>query len=420
MKISKNAVLSLVGLALILIVAFIIGYYSVRENSLEDFTAFIQTCKDNSEDFFSESNEDYEELISEAEKAIEKKDYDSFQKLQKDIEKFMGDISTKYTEELNEKIEELKSLKLSFLDSSISEAEKLISSKNFNAARNAINEIYKKNSDLILEKKKSDLKDSFKKQISFEEGKDTTFDFFFNDYDKDGAYEAFVVIGKNENSIFNGELWFINNDLLQKLEDISTTDYRTFTINNDNILHFEVPNIKKDGSSTASIWQFKDNKVNKILTTEEGYIVQDKEGNLYLKYCSEDMQAREENPTKFSGKTVKSYFLYYENEYKEYVGNEISKDDFLKYNKGKEILDEIDNKIKKEFPEEKSIEITNIIARNNGIIHINYIVTNNDGNLYQKNVLIKNEEGTLSIVPIDNNNEKKDVRDGKVEISVFK
>lgn len=420
MKISKNAVLSLVGLAVILIIASIVGYYNVKERELEDFTAFIQSCKDHSGEYFSESNEDYEELISEAEKAIVKKDYDSFSKLQKEIEKFMGDISSKYTEELNGQIEELRSLKLSFLDSSISEAEKLISSKKFNAARNAISDIYKKNSDLILEKKRNDLKDSFKKQVNFEEGKDKTFDFFFNDYDKDGVYEAFVVIGKNENNIFNGELWFINKDLLQKLEDISTSDYKNFTIDNGDILHFEVPSIKADESSTATIWQFKDNKVEKVLTTDNGYVVQDKEGNLYLKYSAEDMEASEENPESFSGKTVKSYFLYYEDKYKEYVGNEISKDDFLGYNKGKEILDELDSKFKKKFPEAKSIKITNIISRNNGIIHINYIVNNNDGKIYQKNVLIKNEGGTLSIVPIDNNSEKEYIRDGKIELSVLK
>ena len=420
MKISKNAVLSLVGLAIILIIASIVGYYNVKERELEEFTAFIQSCKNNSDEYFSESNEDYEELINEAEEAIEKKDYDSFSKLQKEIEKFIGDISSKYTEELNGKIQELRSLNLSFLESSISEVEKLISSKNFNAARNAISDIYKKNSNLILEKKKSDLKDSFKKQVNFEEGKNTTFDFFFNDYDKDGIYEAFVVIGKNENNIFKGELWFINNDLLQKLEDISTSDYKNFTIDNGDILHFEVPNIKADGSSTATIWQFKGNKVEKVLTIDNGYVVQDKEGFLYLKYATEDMEATEENPESFNGKTIKSYFLYYENEYKEYIGNEISKDEFLGYNKGKQILDELDSKFKKKFPEAKSIEINNIISRNNGIIHINYIVNNKDGKIYQKNVLIKNEGGTLTIVPQDNDNgEKEEIRDGKVDLSVL-
>ena len=89
MKISKNAVLSLVGLAIILIIASIVGYYNVKERELEEFTAFIQSCKNNSDEYFSESNEDYEELINEAEEAIEKKDYDSFSKLQKEIEKFM-------------------------------------------------------------------------------------------------------------------------------------------------------------------------------------------------------------------------------------------------------------------------------------------------------------------------------------------
>lgn len=70
------------------------------------------------------------------------------------------------------------------------------------------------------------------------------------------------------------------------------------------------------------------------------------------------------------GHTWKPYWLYFKDgEFKEYVGEKISKADFMKYTGGKAALDKI---------EADGGTVTDILYRENGIVNINYTVTKND------------------------------------------
>ena len=116
--------------------------------------------------------------------------------------------------------------------------------------------------------------------------------------------------------------------------------------------------------------------------------------------------------------------MYWENGYKEYEGKEISNEEFIKYENGQNILNEINKEIEKKFPKFKSISIENIIYRQNGIININYIINEKDEKLYRKNVLVKCQDNTVTIEYYDvstvtGNVEKEILKDGKIELKGF-
>ena len=125
----KDTIFTIIGLIIVLSVAAIAGNYNVKTKKINEFSNFVKDCKGIYDNYFSEKNEKYDELLSRAEKDIAEKDYDSFDSLEKEFESFINEISTEYTEELTASLKKLKDLNLSFLDSSISEVERLISEK---------------------------------------------------------------------------------------------------------------------------------------------------------------------------------------------------------------------------------------------------------------------------------------------------
>jgi len=131
-----------------------------------------------------------------------------------------------------------------------------------------------------------------------------------------------------------------------------------------------------------------------------------------------------QEPVIWSGNALNTYYLYWKNGYKEYEGREISNEDFIKYENGQNVLDEIKKEIKRKFPENKSITLENIIYRQNGIININYIINEKDEKLYKKNVLVNIKDNVVSIK--DNNiststeNTIKEIlKDGNIDLKGF-
>ena len=181
----KDIVFTIIGLIIVLSIAAVAGNYNAKTKKIDEFKNFVKDCKGIYDNYFSEKNDEYDKLLLKAEEAIKNKEYSSFNSLEKEFESFINEISTEYTEELTNSLKKLKDLKLSFLDSSISEVEKLISEKKFSAAREAINDIYKKNNDIIVEKKKSNIKEKISKAVNFKSENDSVFDIFFEDYENE-------------------------------------------------------------------------------------------------------------------------------------------------------------------------------------------------------------------------------------------
>lgn len=420
----KDTIFTIIGLIIVLSVAAVAGNYNVKTKKINEFSNFVKDCKEIYDNYFSEKNEKYDELLSRAEKAIIERDYDSFDSLEKEFESFINEISTEYTEELTASLKKLKDLNLSFLDSSISEVEKLISEKKFSSAREAINDIYKKNNDIIVQKKKSNLKDKISKAANFKSEKDSVFDFFFYDYDNDKDYEAYAVVGKMNGEAFQGSIWFANDEIVEKILDKTSKKYLPSIIKNDYNIHFEFPTFGEKDEVSTTLWGVKDNKPEKILQTTSGYISQSKEGEIIFTLPTNEITSNVTEPNVWSGHAFNTYYLYWENGYKEYEGKELSNEEFVKYENGQNILNEINKEIENKFPNFKSISIENIIYRQNGIININYIINEKDEKLYKKNVLVKCQDNIVSIEYYDvstvtGNVEKEILKDGKMELKGF-
>ena len=420
----KDTIFTIIGLIIVLSVAAVAGNYNVKTKKINEFSNFVKDCKEIYDNYFSEKNEKYDELLSRAEKAIIEKDYDSFDSLEKEFESFISEISTEYTEELTASLKKLKDLNLSFLDSSISEVEKLISEKKFSSAREAINDIYKKNNDIIVQKKKSNLKDKISEAANFKSEKDSVFDFFFYDYDNDKDYEAYAVVGKMNGEAFQGSIWFANDEIVEKILDKTSKKYLPSIIKNNYNIHFEFPTFGENDEVSTTLWGVKDNNPEEILQTTSGYISQNKEGELIFTLSTNEVTSNVTEPNVWSGHSFNTYYLYWENGYKEYEGKELSNEEFVKYENGQNILNEINKEIEKKFPNFKSISIENIIYRQNGIININYIINEKDEKLYRKNVLVKCQDNTATIEYYDvstitGNVEKEILKDGKIELKGF-
>ena len=56
-----------------------------------------------------------------------------------------------------------------------------------------------------------------------------------------------------------------------------------------------------------------------------------------------------QEPVIWSGNALNTYYLYWKNGYKEYEGREISNEDFIKYENGQNVLDEIKKEIKRKL-----------------------------------------------------------------------
>lgn len=420
----KDIVFTIIGLIIVLSIAAVAGNYNAKTKKIDEFKNFVKDCKGIYDNYFSEKNDEYDKLLLKAEEAIKNKKYSSFDSLEKEFESFINEISTEYTEELTTSVQKLKDLNLSFLDSSISEVEKLINEKKFSAAREAINYIYKKNNDIIVEKKKSNIKEKISKAVNFKSEKYSVFDLFFEDYENDNDYEAYAVVGKMIGEDFEGSIWFANDDIVEKISDKSTKKYSPSIIKNEYNSHFQFPTFGDNNEVSTTLWGVKNDKPEEILETTSGYIFQNKEGDLSFILPTNEVIANIQEPSVWSGNALNTYYLYWENGYKEYEGREISNEDFIKYENGQNVLDEIKKEIERKFPENKSITLENIIYRQNGVININYIINEKDEKLYKKNVLVKVEDNVVSIK--DNNIStttenivKEILKDGTIDLNGF-
>ena len=253
----------------------------------------------------------------------------------------------------------------------------------------------------MFKRKKAILKIKFLRLLNFKSEKDSVFDFFFYDYDNDEDYEAYAVVGKMSGEAFQGSIWFANDEIVEKILDKTSKKYLPLIIKNDYNSHFEFPTFGDNNEVSTTLWGVKNDKPEEILQTTSGYIFQNKEGDLIFILPTNEVTSNVTEPNAWSGHALNTYYLYWENGYKEYEGKELSNEDFVKYENGQNILNEINKEIERKFPRIKSISIENIIYRQNGIININYIINEKDEKLYRKNVLVKCQDNTASIEDYD-------------------
>lgn len=218
----------------------------------------------------------------------------------------------------------------------------------------------------------------------------------YDDLDGDGKNELIAVFGREYTDSDNkkrvsGELWFASENTAAKFASVKYF----YGIDIENLSDiFEIKNI--DGHSVIFIkkvsdyreyyysylYEIRGGNIRELdMSGKFGEITDLGGGNFSaVKY---DRDRTSDNSDTYL--TQKNYWFYFENgEFKEYIGEKITKADLMKYNGGKAISDKIS---------EDGGEITNIIYRKNNIININYTVID-DGILYNKFCTVDVSGGT--------------------------
>lgn len=198
-------------------------------------------------------------------------------------------------------------------------------------------------------------------QTAASEGEERTFDItdeLFGDFDGDGRYELIAgcagyywyTDGK-KTEILKDEFWGMNLDKI----DVGGQTVITMSVENGKHTYLYIMKNGEFAELEAS------GKFGKITAS----------GNGIFTAVSHDY----DNCVGIDREhTWKPYWLYFEDgEFKEYVGERITKADFMKYTGGKAALDGI----------EADGAVTDILYRENGIVNINYTVTK-DGGVFNK------------------------------------
>lgn len=218
-------------------------------------------------------------------------------------------------------------------------------------------------------------------------------DIVIDDFDNDGKREAFVFTASSsynevrEMNEYNGEVWFINKDKVERLtEDKKIIAYKNF-INVIDIGNNKI--IKVDShhptASVSYIWEMKNGSANIILDGKL-FLNVDENNSVYTQSSAYD---RDYSDGMWTGHTWKNYYFYIDNGIKEYGALEIGLKDFMEFEGSQAILDEI---IKNKS------EIVNILYRGNNIININVATADkNNSRSYYNYTLTYDEAGVKKI-----------------------
>lgn len=187
--------------------------------------------------------------------------------------------------------------------------------------------------------------------------------FLYDDYNKDGIHEAFVIT-KDTNTY---KLWYMTPaDCKIVIENIEYID-----VENTEILSFETKDylllqqIQKEQPNTLVYSVNNENEVKQSEISGMGYIHQNKSGEIFL-----DVYEKADEKSMVSQQTYNTYYLYYVYDagFKEYGGIPINEEQFLMFEGAQEILDDIYEK----YPG-KQIDIA-YLYRANHYINLNITI----------------------------------------------
>lgn len=210
----------------------------------------------------------------------------------------------------------------------------------------------------------------------FEEvNNETVIDFLYDDYNKDGHYEAFVLTGEKTE-----KLWYMSSDGCEIVkEDLgenanSEADILTFQVKDYLLLQRE-----KNGKKNTLVYSIdNDNQVVEINISEKGYLYQNQEGEMVLQVTGQENTVSQ-NEKEFCC----DYYLYYalDEGFKEYGAIPIAKEQFLEFEGAQEILDKI-------YQECADYEVEcSFLYRSNHYIDIN-ITLKKDGTFEYKHMTV--------------------------------
>ncbi|HBC93741.1 MAG TPA: hypothetical protein DCZ10_12820 [Pelotomaculum sp.] len=202
----------------------------------------------------------------------------------------------------------------------------------------------------------------------------------YDDYDGDGKYEAFALTGKE--SAEGGEPWFVSESVLVKLDD---TDWcappEVVLIGGKKFIKYE--KIYATGRPLFLLC-VENSKPQSVLSGGAQDLQQIGDGTFTVQQNTLDAGADG------TGRTLKQYWLYYDNGFHEYGGIEITESELLEFNGAESVLKEI---------QAGGGVLKNILYRANHIINVNY-QTPQGMNRY---INLQYDDTSVSVLPTDHN-----------------
>lgn len=220
--------------------------------------------------------------------------------------------------------------------------------------------------------------------------------FLYDDYNKDGIHEAFVVTKKQ--NVYN--LWYISPaECKIVIENLEYVDNQ-----NTGILAFETKDYlllqqSVKGEMNTLVYSVNnENQVNQASISEKGYIHQSVSGEIFL-----DVYQTDDTKSKVKQQEVTTYYLYYvlDGGFREYGAIPIGQEQFLMFQGAQEILDVIQEKYSG-----AQLEIS-YLYRANHYINMNITVYKDDRIEY-RNITLHYDDKKVSYV-------SEELSKGKVE-----
>jgi hypothetical protein len=206
---------------------------------------------------------------------------------------------------------------------------------------------------------KNALKQNSNRKIAFWE---------YDDYDKDGFYEAFAFTGEENYGFTYGTLWLINSGGVTVIKDelVCETIF-TFILENTKFICISYATVNNYslmwGISGESSYELPISGVGQKFNLNEN-------GNMLIMQSAFDNISFGEYVS--GAHTWKPYYFYYDGGFREYGGSKLSLDDLLAYENAAYFCEEINN--------ENGV-IKSILKRKNDIININYTVFERERNI---------------------------------------
>lgn len=218
-------------------------------------------------------------------------------------------------------------------------------------------------------------------------------DFTCKDYDNDGKYEAFAVVGSRDEqweNTFTGAVWFVSENLSREMKGETRVSYPvTFTAVPQTL--YSVTADSYGGGSFSYVYGVKDGQpYEEPISGQLMGLRQAEDGSFTAVEDTYDAC------TDGTGHTWKNYWFYWDNGFHEYGAVLITEEQLMAAGGGKEALAQINA---------KKGQVTEILYRDNQIININYLTPwSRDGSdeyINNNFMTLRYGDGTVTVLDVE-------------------
>jgi hypothetical protein len=223
----------------------------------------------------------------------------------------------------------------------------------------------------------------------------------YDDFDNDGAFEAFAFPGEiNEYNQKRGTLFLVNSNGLNELHS-ETSGVDVFTFSFDEYTFAAM--VYYGTHDYSRIWGVDGKEAYEppISRIGQSFTITG-DGEMTITQSAFDNFTMS-NDNVNGAHTWKPYYFYYDNGFKEYGGSEITLEELLTYENAGTYIDEIKN---------LNGEISNILLRGNSIININYRVQDPEVDYLKWNYYYTLKITDEKVIHITDNPDKPEWDDG--------